>query len=427
MAGEKILVVDDEPGIRSALESILLDEGFRVATVESGEEGLDCMLESEFDAVFLDIWLPGIDGIETLRRLQDRGVDAEVVMISGHGTIETAVRATRLGAFDFIEKPLSLEKTLLVLRNALRQRFLERSNRRLLDRLSRDTEIVGNSREAEAIRKVVAAAVASDGPVLILGESGTGRETVARRIHTRGERSQGAYLDIPCASLDGPSAREALFGTEERSSRLALVSGGTVYLENVHRLDPALQGQLADFLRSRDFLELNVRVLASAGEGGEGLAEPLRRHLEVLTCDVPSLRFRREDILPLADRFMAELAREYGKEPKEITPGCAASLTSYDWPGNADELRNLIERLLLTVEAGRIDCDDLPEAIGGPAREAVDLYGDLGPLDAATAAFEAYYIRRAVEAAGSDLELAARILGIDPDSLRERIRSQGAG
>jgi two-component system nitrogen regulation response regulator NtrX len=422
MAGERILVVDDEPGVRSALENILLDEGFHVASVASGEEGLERLLASEFDAVFLDVWLPGIDGIETLRQLQERNVGAEVVMISGHGTIETAVLATRLGAFDFVEKPLSLEKTLLVLRNALRQRFLERSNRRLVERLSRDTEIVGASPAAKRLKSQVAAAVSSDGPVLILGEQGSGRETVARRIHSLGERSEEAYLDVPCASMDENAAAAALFGSEAGPSRLTLASLGSVYLHNVHSLSGGLQRRLADFLESRDFLEMNVRVLASAEIGAGDLAGPLRRRLEVLRCDTPPLRQRREDIVPLAERFMVELAKEYGRAPKRFTPECASALVSYDWPGNTAQLRNLVERLLLTSGQADIGEEDLPEELGGPARHVLDLYGDLGTLDEAMAAFERYYIRRALESHGRD---AAVILGLKSGALQERIRYLG--
>src|SRR5262245_31209974 len=212
MAHERILVVDDEPGVRTALEGILRDEGFDVATASSGEEGLERLSEREADAVLLDVWLPGIDGIETLMELRERGIDTEVAMISGHGTIETAVRATKLGAFDFIEKPLSLERILLVLRNALRQRRLEHRNRRLLEQLDRDTEVLGSSSAAQALRGRITAAAGSDAPVLLCGEPGSGRETAARRIHASGPRSGEAFVGVACAVLDPLDAEQALWG-----------------------------------------------------------------------------------------------------------------------------------------------------------------------------------------------------------------------
>lgn len=425
MAGEKILVVDDEPGVRFELENILRDEGFEVSTAASGEEGLERAAATDFDAIFLDIWLPGIDGIETLSRLRDGAGDAEIVMISGHGTIETAVRATKLGAYDFVEKPLSLEKTLLVLRNALRQRFLERSNRRLLERLSRGTEIIGNSHSAERLRRQVEAASGSDAPVLIVGERGTGRESVARRIHSLGNRSEEAYLEITCAALDSPALEEALFGSGGKPGRLAVASGGTVYLEDADRLERNLQHRLAAYLDSREFLELDVRILACAENGTDTLDETLRQRLDVMRCQVPSLRERREDIIPLAERLMDDLAREYGLRARSLSTECENAFRTHDWPGNIGELRNLCERLVLSVSGPVVQAGDLPENMGGPAGMAVDLYGGLGTLDEAVAAFERYYIRRALVECRADSGRAADDLGIEPDELERRIRELG--
>src|SRR5262245_42447464 len=226
MEHERILVVDDEPGVRTALEGILRDEGFDVATAASGEEGLERLARGEIDAVLLDVWLPGMDGIETLMELRERGVDSEVVMISGHGTIDTAVRATKLGAFDFVEKPLALERTLVVVRNALRQRRLERRNRALLEQLSRDVEILGTSAGAQRVRREAEAAARSDAPVLVCGERGTGRETTARAIHAGGKRADEALVHVPCGALDEAGGGEILFGSASRPGRLALAERG---------------------------------------------------------------------------------------------------------------------------------------------------------------------------------------------------------
>ena len=255
MTAERILVVDDEPGVRSALEAILADEGFDVTTVESGEAGLEALDRGSFDAVLLDVWLPGIDGLDTLRRMRELNRDVEVVMISGHGTIETAVRATKLGAFDFVEKPLSLDQTLLVLRNALRQRRLQRSNRQLLEQVTRDTEIFGNSAAAVELREMVQMAATADAPVLICGERGSGRETVARRIHAAGRRPDGPFVEIPCGALDAQAADRALSG--EQGGRIALAEGGSLFLEDVGRL-------------GRSSAATACRDVARAHEGGRG-------------------------------------------------------------------------------------------------------------------------------------------------------------
>jgi two-component system nitrogen regulation response regulator NtrX len=212
MNRESILVVDDEPGVRSMLEAILKDEGYSVTVAGTGEDGVSAATGRAFDALLLDVWLPGIDGIETLSRLKASGIDAEVVMISGHGTIETAVKATKLGAFDFVEKPLSLEKTLLVLRNALRQRRLEKRNRSLLDQLARDTEILGDSEAIRRLRREAEAAAASEAPVLICGEPGSGRETLARHVHTTGRRADQAFVHVACGAVSGAAGAAAFFG-----------------------------------------------------------------------------------------------------------------------------------------------------------------------------------------------------------------------
>jgi two-component system nitrogen regulation response regulator NtrX len=418
---EQILVVDDEPGVRVALENILGDEGFRVYSVASGEEGLQVFDEQAFDAVLLDVWLPGIDGLETLQRLRERRDDTEVVMISGHGTIETAVRATKLGAFDFVEKPLSLEKTLLVLRNALRQRRLERRNRQLLDQLSRDTKIIGRSAAAQELRKQVNVAARTGAAVLICGEPGSGRETVARRIHAEGERAEGAFVDLPCAALDAGGAAAALYGDAHGGGRLELARGGTLFLDEVDRLDGGLQRRLAVDLGRQDSALSTIRVIASAGTGAASIEPPLRNLLEVIRIDVPPLRERREDVPLFVERFMRDLAREYGVMPKRWAPDCMAALKSHDWPGNARQLRNLIERLLLFVAGDQVQMGDLPESLGGARPPAEDLYREFASLDEGTRAFQRYYIARMLAEESSDRAAAARRLGLTVEQLEQRL------
>jgi two-component system nitrogen regulation response regulator NtrX len=420
VAGERILVVDDEPGVRMALEAILSDEGYEVATAESGEDGLQALRDGTFDALLLDIWLPGIDGLETLRELRERNIETEVVMISGHGTIETAVRATKLGAFDFVEKPLSLEKTLLVLRNALRQRRLMQRNRRLLEQLARDTEIVGKSAATATLRKLVDVAAESDAPVLICGERGSGREMVARRIHAASLRPSAPFVEMPCSALDDRAAERALYGGDERRGRIALASGGTLFLEDVERLPAKLQRRLAATMLERSQREPGLRVLACVSSPDD-LDPELQQFLAVLRIDVPSLRERREDIPLLAERFMREIAAEYGREPKRLSPDSLAALRAHAWPGNVRELGNLMEGLLLSAAGETVTVNDLPEELGGAGSLTEDLYREFGSLDEGRRAFERYYITRVRMEAGGDDRAAAKRLGLSAAELKKRV------
>jgi len=424
MPEQRILVVDDEPGVRAALEGILGDEGFVVECAESGEEGLDRMTAGDFDAVLLDIWLPGDDGLETLRQLRERNLDLAVVMISGHGTIETAVRATKLGAFDFIEKPLSLERTLLVLRNALKQRRLERMNHRLLEQLSRDTEITGNSEPAQALRRAVGIAAESDAPVLIVGPHGSGRETVARRIHATGRRPDAPFVEVSAAALDQHTADEVLFGSGESRGRVELARGGYLFLEEVDRLATDTQRRLAAVLDESAQQEPGIRVMASCL--APDLADELLQFVDVIRIDVPPSRRRIEDNPVLADRFMHDSAKEYAREPKRLEPAALAALTAWEWPGNVRELRNLMERLLLFVEAREIRAADLPTPIAGGSG-LPDLYGRFENLAEGLRVFERYALNRALTESAGDEELAASKLGLGVDDFRERVRVSGLG
>jgi two-component system nitrogen regulation response regulator NtrX len=413
--------VDDEPGVRVALENILDDEGFEVTSASSGEEGLEIFNGQPFDAVLLDVWLPGIDGLDTLQKLRERRDDTEVVMISGHGTIETAVRATKLGAFDFVEKPLSLEKTLLVLRNALRQRRLERRNRQLLDQLARDTKIIGRSAAANRLRKQVSVASTTSAPVLICGEPGSGRETVARRIHAAGERADGPFVDLPCAALDSAGASAALYGSGEQRGRLDLARGGTLFLDEVDQLGRDLQRKLVGDLGASDSTLPPIRVIASAAVEPETIEPPMLHFLDVIRIEVPPLRERREDLPLFIERFMRDLAREYGVMPKRWAPDCLAAFKAHDWPGNARQLRNLIERLLLFVPGETVQMSDLPESMGGARPPVEDLYREFASLDEGLRAFERYYIARMLAEESSDRAAAAKRLGLTPRQLESRL------
>jgi two-component system nitrogen regulation response regulator NtrX len=417
MIRESILVVDDEPGVRSTLEAILKDEGYGVSAVGTGEDGVAAATAGAFDALLLDVWLPGIDGIETLSRLKAGGVDAEVVMISGHGTIETAVKATKLGAFDFVEKPLSLEKTLLVLRNALRQRRLEKRNRSLLDQLARDTEILGDGEAVQRVRREAAVAAASEASVLVCGEAGSGRGTIARHVHTASRRADHAFVHVPCGALASEGGVAVLFGSDASRGRLALAEGGSLFLEDVDALPGDLQAPIASWLSGHP----DVRVIATAATDPVGLKSPLREHVDIVRITTAPLRTRREDIAFLAARFISDLAREYGRGEKRFSPGALAVLGRHDWPGNVRALRNVVERALLLAAGDEIQVSDLPSELGGAGLATEDLYASFPTLADGLAAFTRYFLRRALREEKGDVEAAARRAGVPAATFRARI------
>src|SRR6187431_1483236 len=377
-----ILIVDDEPGVRSALGGVLRDEGYNVDAVESGEACLDRLGRRVFDVVVLDIWLPGMDGIATLTRMRERQVDAQVVIISGHGNVESAVRAIKMGAFDFVEKPLSLEKTVLVVRNALRQRHLEAENLALRARVDAQHTMVGESPAMMRLREQVAMAAPTNGRVLIFGENGTGKELVARNIHAFSLRRSGPFVEVNCAAIPEELIESELFGhvrgaftgaVADRRGKFEMAHGGTIFLDEIADMSlktqakvlRVLQEQVVERVGSTQSVKVDARVLAATNKDLPAeirtgrFREDLYFRLNVVPISVPPLRERLEDIPLLADHFMALLAREYGQLPKTFEPDAFISLQRYKWPGNVRELRNLVERLMIMVPGDRVSSRDL--------------------------------------------------------------------
>src|SRR5688500_1028969 len=383
-----ILIVDDEAGVRSSLSGVLRDEGYTVDTVDSGEACLEQVTRASYDLLMLDIWLPGIDGLETLERLRERHVEAQVIMISGHGSIENAVRATKLGAFDFIEKPLSLEKTVLAVRNALRQHRLEVENRALRARVDRRFQIIGESPLIQRLREEIAMAAPSNGRVLISGENGTGKELVARHVHALSHRRAGAFVEVNCAAIPEELIESELFGhmrgaftgaVSDRRGKFELADGGTLFLDEIGDMSVktqakvlrAPQEQVVEPVGGTSSVKVDVRVIAAANKdlpseirAGRFREDLYFRH-NVIPIFVPPLRDRDADIPLLAEHFMVEFAREYGRRPKRLDAGAATGLRSYRWPGNVRELRNVIERLMLMVPGDTIALADLAFLDGG--------------------------------------------------------------
>ena len=443
-----ILVVDDEPGVRSSVAGVLRDEGFDVEAVGSGEEGLDRVAQRAFDVIVLDIWLPGIDGLTTLQRLGERQVDAQVVIISGHGNIESAVRAIKMGAFDFIEKPLSLEKTVLVVRNALRQRDLEAENRDLRVRVGRQNTMVGESAAMQHLREQVAMAAPTNGRVLILGENGTGKELVARTIHELSRRRSGPFVEVNCAAIPEELIETELFGhvrgaftgsVADKPGRFEQASGGTIFLDEIGDMSlktqakvlRVLQEQVMERVGGTQRIRVDVRVLAATNK--DLLAEiragrfrdDLYFRLNVIPIFVPPLRDRPDDIPVLADHFMAVMAAEYGRRPKRLAPEAVARLQQYAWPGNVRELRNVIERMIIMVAGDTITAQDL--AFLGRDRDT--LYeppaAAAGRLAEARDQFERDYILRALAAAQGNMSKTAEVLGVERSNLYKKMKAFG--
>jgi two-component system nitrogen regulation response regulator NtrX len=443
-----ILVVDDEPGVRSSLSGVLRDEGFEVEAASSGEECLDRAARSAYDVIVLDVWLPGIDGIVTLQRLRERKIDAQVVMISGHGNIESAVRAIKMGAFDFVEKPLSIEKTVLVVRNALRQRDLEAENRALRARVDRQHVMVGESFAMRQLREQVEMAAPTNGRVLIYGDNGTGKELVARTIHQLSRRRQGPFIEVNCAAIPEELIESELFGHQkgaftgavaDKPGRFEQANAGTIFLDEIADMSlktqakvlRVLQEQVMERVGGTQRIKVDVRVLAATNKDlvaeirAGHFREDLYFRLNVIPIFVPPLRDRQDDIPLLADHFMALMAAEYGRRPKRLAPEAVGRLQQYGWPGNVRELRNVIERLMIMVPGDTITAQDLAFLGHDNVRGLPSATGTTLPLAEAREQFERDYILRALAEQHGNISRTADALGVERSNLYKKMKAFG--
>ncbi|PYR89247.1 MAG: Fis family transcriptional regulator [Acidobacteria bacterium] len=443
-----ILIVDDEAGVRTALSGVLRDEGYQVDAVDSGEACLDRVTRALYDVIVLDIWLPGIDGLTTLARLQERRVDAPVVMISGHGNIESAVRAIKIGAFDFVEKPLSLEKTVLVVSHALRQRRLEAENRALRATVDRGLTMIGESYVMAQLREQIAMAAPTKGRVLIYGENGTGKELVARNIHMLSRKRGGPFVEVNCAAIPEELIESELFGhmkgaftgaMADRRGKFEAADGGTLFLDEIGDMSlktqakvlRALQEEVVEPVGGTSTVKVDVRVIAATNKElpleirGGRFREDLYFRLNVIPIFVPPLRDREADIPLLAEHFMADFAREYGRRPKRLDPGATTGLRSYKWPGNVRELRNVIERLMIMVPGDTIALSDLAFLEGTATLTADEASVPPLPLHEARERFERDYILRALAAQNGNISRTAEVLGVERSNLYRKMRAFG--
>jgi two-component system nitrogen regulation response regulator NtrX len=445
-----ILIVDDEPGVRTALSGVLHDEGYAVEAVPSGEACLDRVVRGGIDLIVLDVWLPGMDGLATLARLRERQVDAQVVLISGHGNIESAVRAIKMGAFDFVEKPLSLEKTVLVIRNALRQRRLEAENRALRARVDRTQTMVGESYAMRQLREQVAMAAPTNGRVLIYGENGTGKELVARTIHGFSRRRTNAFVEVNCAAIPEELIESELFGhvrgaftgaVADRRGKFETADGGTIFLDEIGDMSLKTQAKVLRVLQEQTMeavggtarIKVDARVLAATNKDLQAeiragrFREDLYFRLNVIPIFVPALRDRHEDIPLLADHFMAEFAREYGRRVKTFDSGARMALQQYPWPGNVRELRNVIERLMIMVPGDAISAADLsfrdPSGLTRPT--PVEAPVERQTLHEARDQFERDLILRTLAEQQGNMSRTAEVLGVERSNLYRKMKAFG--
>jgi len=438
-----VLIVDDEEGIRRSLAAILGDEGFATRSARDGDAALAELREHGApNVVLLDVAMPGRDGVEVLEELRATWPDLPVVMMSGHGTVETAVRATRLGAFDFIEKPLSIDKVLLTLQRALERAQLEGENRRLRAQAIRAHEILGTSEPVRKLKEQIRLAAPTNGWVLITGENGTGKELVARQIHLQSKRAEKPFVEVNCAAIPEELIESELFGHEkgaftgaiaQKRGKFELAHEGTIFLDEIADMSLKTQAKILRILQEHKFervggtetIEVDVRVIAATNKSlekeiaGGRFREDLYYRLAVIPFHVAPLRERREDIPILARAFVQEFCAESGVKPKEIGARALALLQAYAWPGNVRELRNLIERLVLMTPAPRIAAEDLPDAL----RATAPREGFAGGLDEARRSFERDYLVAKLREHGWNISRTAEAIGIARESLSRKIRS----
>ncbi len=453
---ESILIVDDESGVRASLAGILSDEGYLVQAVESGEDCLSALEGRRYDLLLLDVWLPRMDGLETLSRVRILDPELPVIVISGHGNIETAVKAVRMGAQDFVEKPLSLEKTLLVVKNALRQRRLESENRSLKQQVEQRYVMVGESPAIRDLRAVITQAAPSNGRVLIFGENGTGKELVARAVHARSLRSSGPFVEVNCAAIPEELIESELFGHTRgaftgaltaKKGKFELADGGTLFLDEIADMTLKTQAKVLRVLQEQKVepvggtgsVTVDVRVIAATNKN---LEEEIRRgafredlffRLNVIPLHVPPLRDRREDIPLLARHFMATLSAEYGRRPKEISRETLDRLTVQLWPGNVRELRNVIERLVIMTPGERIEAHHLPASPMGGAGAAGEAAApgesiplvDFPSLVEARGDFEKRYIWKKYQECGGNMSRTADALQVERSNLYRKMKAYG--
>ncbi len=443
-----ILIIDDESGIRSVLRDVLQDEGYAVLAAEDGLEGLSQLASNPVDLVFLDVWLPNMGGIDVLKKIREDFPDVEVIMISGHANINLAVQAVKIGAFDFLEKPLSLDRTMTVVRNALELEGLKKENRTLKNNLFIDDRMVGESAPIRKVRELVEQAAASDSRILILGENGTGKELVAKEIHRKSRRSAGPFVEVNCAAIPETLIESELFGHEKgaftsalqrRRGKFELADRGTLFLDEIADMSLATQAKVLRVLQEMRFeriggeesIGVDVRVISATNKDVRDMIakgkfrEDLYFRVNVVPILVPPLRERREDLKALTDYFMEKFKRPSESEPRRISPEGLKVLTDYRWPGNIRELKNFVERINIMSEERVISSSVVEAFLGAVRREAPDgllsAYGNL-TLTEARDRFERDMIMGKLRENGFNISRTAEAIGLYASNLHSKMK-----
>lgn len=443
-----VLIVDDETSIIESLEGILSDDGFEVIHAFNGYEALKKIETESPDIVLLDIWMPGMDGIETLREIKKKFPNIPVVMITGHGTIESAVDATKSGAYDFLEKPLSIDKVMVTINNALNFRKLEEENLYLRKKTIEKNSITGTSPAVQKLYQEVMAAAPTDAAILITGENGTGKEMVARTIHQFSRRPEEPFIIINCAAIPEETLDSELFGHEKGAlghafsknmGKFELAAGGTLFLDEIGDMNINTQAKILRALESKTFqrigssrvIHMDVRIIASTNkdlaveiETGR-FRQDLFFRLNVIPIPVPPLRERKQDIPILVDTFLDKLARQSADPKKSMSKPAMEMLTRYAWPGNVRELKNLVERLCIMVQGHLIDVAHLPhpyssQRVADPKAAPGQLFA-IDNLEQARTAFEKEYVRCKVAQAEGDIAAAAKTLGTSTRYIKKQL------
>jgi two-component system, NtrC family, nitrogen regulation response regulator NtrX len=458
----QVLIVDDEASIRQSLSGALKDEGYKVSVAESGRAALERLRSERPDVILLDIWMPEMDGIETLKQLKTDHPDQIVIMMSGHGNIETAVKAVKYGAYDFVEKPLSLERLLVLLQNAASVQDLARENVALRKQVSRSRSLIGQSAPMKQIQELIKRVAPTTGSVLITGENGTGKELVAHSVHALSPRFNKPFVEVNCAAIPEELIESELFGHEKgaftgatqlRRGKFDLAHGGTLFLDEIGDMSMKTQAKVLRILQEQKFervggaqtISVDVRVVAATNKDLKAeisrgaFREDLFYRLNVIPFAVPPLRDRREDIPLLAAHFLREFAATHGRRERKLAPEALEALRAYGWPGNVRELKNLIERvMILTTEAEEgqvispaailVHLED--EALGARFRETAPAAAPGGAETArnlrdARQEFEKEFIIKTLRENEWNISRAAQVMGIERSHLHRKIKSYG--
>uniref|UniRef100_A0A7C4AIK4 Sigma-54-dependent Fis family transcriptional regulator n=1 Tax=Thermodesulfovibrio aggregans TaxID=86166 RepID=A0A7C4AIK4_9BACT len=444
----KILIVDDEIGILDTVSGILEDEGYSTFTAQDAEDALHILEKEEIDLIFLDVWLPGMNGIEAIKKIKDKDSQIPVIMISGHGNIEIAVQAVKLGAFDFLEKPLSIERIILTTERALQFKNLEAENIKLRSSIFKKYELVGSSQVMKKIKDQIELIARGDSRVLILGESGTGKELVAKMIHSLSPRRNAPFVEVNCAAIPQELIESELFGhekgaftgaVEKKIGKFELANGGTLFLDEIGDMSLLTQAKLLRVIETQKFqrvggtkdLTVNVRIISATNKNitdeikKGNFREDLYYRLNVVPIYIPPLRERKDDIPELVNYFIDEFSREKGWKKKRIEDDAMKILQDYDWPGNVRELRNAIERLMIMTVSEVIKISDIENT--GIIREKIKekTYFAYQTLREARDAFERDFILKKLKENRWNMTKTAEDIGIERSNLYKKIKSLG--